>query len=263
MQIQANGIQLNYDLSGQSDAPVVMLSHSLACAQAMWQPQLDMLQARYQVLNYDMRGHGASEAPAQDYNLDQLADDAVGLMDALGIEKVHWVGLSIGGMIGQSLALRHRDRLHSVSLCDTMSVIPEGAGPIWQERIDTVRQQGMAGVVEATLQRWFTAPYLQQKPPLVEQVRELILTTPVDGFVGCCRAISQLNYIGRLNEIDLPTLIIVGKEDMGTPVAASEAIHERISGSQLVILDDASHLSNIEQAQAFNQALSGFLAQHA
>jgi pimeloyl-ACP methyl ester carboxylesterase len=179
----------------------------------------------------------------------------------LGIDTVHFVGLSIGGMIGQCLALNHGDRLKSITLCDTSAIMPDEAQPILQERITAAREKGMADQVDGTLERWFTPEYLNENPPGVEMIRRQIQATPLAGYIGCSEALSGLNYLERLSEIKLPTLIIVGEEDPGTPVAASEAIHERIAGSQLVVLPDARHLCNIEQAEAFTKALMNFLLQ--
>jgi 3-oxoadipate enol-lactonase len=260
MKTPINGIKLNYELTGKEGAPVVMLSHSLACSLVMWQPQMADLEPEFQVLRFDTRGHGDSDAPEGAYTLEQLAADAIGLMDALGIETVRYVGLSMGGMIGQCLALDHAERLISVALCDTAAVMPEETQPIWQQRINAAGKTGMAGQVDETLERWFRPGYLQQNPPEVEMIRRQILATPVAGYVGCCEAIRRLNYIERLSGIKMPTLIIVGEEDPGTPVAASEAMHAEIAGSKLVILPEARHLSNIEQADAFNTALMDFLA---
>ncbi|CAB1075362.1 Beta-ketoadipate enol-lactone hydrolase (EC [Olavius algarvensis Delta 1 endosymbiont] len=261
MKVSANGIQIYYELTGQAGAPVVMLSHSLASSMVMWNPQLESLEAHFNVLRYDMRGHGDSEAPDGAYTLGLLADDAVALLDALGIDAVHFVGLSIGGMIGQGLALNHVARLKSLTLCDTSAIMPAEAQPILQERIAAARESGMADQVDGTLERWFTPEYLQQNPPAVQMIRQQIAATPLAGYLGCSEALAGLNYLERLKDIKLATLIMVGEEDPGTPVAASEAIHERIAGSQLVILPDARHLSNIEQAEAFNQSLLNFLLQ--
>ena len=259
MKILANDIQINYELTGQAGAPVVMLSHSLASSMVMWNPQLESLEAHFQVLRYDMRGHGDSDAPDGAYTLELLAEDAVALLDALDIETVHFVGLSIGGMIGQGLALNHADRLKSLTLCDTSAIMPDEAQPILLERIAVARENGMADQVDGTLERWFTPQYLQENPPVVEMIRQQIAATPLAGYLGCSEALGGLNYLEQLPGIKLATLIMVGEEDPGTPVAASEAIHERIAGSQLVILPSARHLSNIEQADAFNQSLMGFL----
>jgi len=259
MKISANGIQINYELTGKAAAPVVMLSHSLASSMVMWNPQLESLESHFQVLRYDMRGHGDSDAPEGAYTLELLAEDAVALLDALGIGPVHFVGLSIGGMIGQGLALDYANKLKSICLCDTSAIMPAEAQPILQERIAAARANGLADQVDGTLERWFTPQYLKENPPEVEMIRQQIAATPLAGYLGCSEALRGLNYLERLSGIKLPTLIMVGEEDPGTPVVASEAIHERIAGSQLVILPAARHLSNIEQAEAFNQSLMDFL----
>ena len=259
MQIKANGTRINYELSGSDDLPVVMLSHSLACSMVMWNPQMDILQSHFRVLRYDTRGHGGTDAPGGAYTLEGLAADALALLDALEIQTVHFVGLSMGGMIGQCLALAHTDRLRSLTLCDTAAQIPVEAQPVWEERIAAAESGGMQALASQTLERWFTPPYLNQNPSEVELIRQQILSTPVAGFVGCSEAIRRLNYLERLSEITLPTRIIVGKDDPGTPVEASEAMHARIGGSSLVVLPEAAHLSNIEQAEGFNKALIDFL----
>jgi 3-oxoadipate enol-lactonase len=261
MNILANDIQINYKLTGQAGAPVVMLSHSLASSMVMWDPQLASLESQFQVLRYDMRGHGDSDAPTGAYTLELLVEDAVALLDALDIDRVHFVGLSIGGMIGQGLALDHGDKLKSLILCDTSAIMPDEAQPILQERIAAARENGLTDQVEGTLERWFTPQYLHANSPEVEMIRQQIAATPLAGYIGCSEALRGLNYLERLSAITLPTLIMVGEEDPGTPVAASEVIHERIAESQLVILPSARHLSNIEQAEAFNESLIGFLLQ--
>ena len=259
MKIKANGIQINYKLSGKKGASVVMLSHSLGCSVAMWEPQLNSLESNYRVLRYDTRGHGGTDAPSGAYTFDMLGADAIGLLDALGIDMVHLVGLSMGGMIGQCLALNHANRLHSLTLCDTAAIIPEEAQPVWQERINVALDKGMQALVESTLERWFTQPYLRKNPPAVNLIRKQFLATSVAGYIGCSEAIRSLNYLERLAEVKKPALIIVGEDDHGTPVAASKAMHQRIPGSRLVVLPSAAHLSNLEQPEAFNNALIQFL----
>ena len=259
MQVSTNGILMEYELSGKQGAPVIMMSHSLGCTLALWAYQLEALEPHSRVLRYDTRGHGGSQATEGAYTLEQLGLDAVSLLDVLGVERVHWVGISMGGMIGQELALNHPDRILSLSLCDTAASLPPEAQPLWQERIEAVRVKGLEALVEATLERWFTPAFLTRNPPQVEQIRGQFLATPAAGFIGCIEAIRGLNYLDRLPEIQIPTVIIVGEEDPGTPVAVSEAIHGRIAGSQLVVLPKAAHLSNVEQSRAFNQALLDFL----
>ncbi len=259
MRIEANHIQINYELSGKKGAPVVVLSHSLSSSLGMWNPQMDTLNPHFQVLRYDMRGHGQSDATPGAYTLELLAEDVIGLLDALGIDRMHFVGLSVGGMIGQSLALNHAKRLRSLALCDTAAIVPAEAQPIWEERFDKVRKKGIEALVEETMERWFTPAFLKKNPPIVSLIRKQILDTPVAGYLGCAEAIRRLNYLNRLSEIKLPTLIMVGEDDPGTPVSASQAICELIPGSRLVILPSARHLSNVEQAEAFNAALLTFL----
>jgi len=261
MKAKVNEIHLNYELSGKEDAPVVVLSHSLASSMIMWNPQLEALENNFRVLRYDMRGHGQSDAPQGPYSLEMLARDVIALIDNLGIGSMHFVGLSIGGMIGQSLALTYPDRLTSVTLCDTSSILPDEAKTAFQDRIVAARKDGMSGQIDATMERWFTPGFLKSDRPEVTMIRDQIVATPPAGYIGCSEAICQLNYLDRLPEITLPTLIMVGEQDPGTPVAASIAIQERIAGSQLVILPSAQHLSNIEQAEAFNKALLEFLLQ--
>jgi 3-oxoadipate enol-lactonase len=259
MKTTVNGIGVNYELQGPERAPVVTLSHSLATDFTMWDPQVRALAARYRVLRYDTRGHGGTDAPAGAYTLDQLAEDARQLLAALGIARTHWVGLSMGGMIGQTLALKAPELLASLSLCDTSSRIPADARPLWEERIRTAESQGMEPLVEPTINRWLTPPFQQAHPEVVDRVRAMIRRTPPPGYVGCCHAIAALDLTDRIKAIAAPTLVIVGEDDQGTPVAASEVIRAQIRGARLVVLKAAAHLSNLEQPEAFTRALLGFL----
>ena len=262
MRMKVKDIQVNYELSGKTGAPLVMLSHSLGSSLVMWKPQMRALEPYYQVLRYDTRGHGGTDAPTGPYTLEQLAEDAIGLVDTLSRDVVHWVGLSLGGMIGQCLALNQPHRLRSLVLCDTAAIMPKDGQAMRQERIDTARNKGMQALLQPTLERWFTPPFLKQNSQNLTLIRNQFLATPVAGYIGCSEAIKGLNYLDRLREIKIPTLIIVGEDDPGTPVAASEAMHKRIPGSKLVVLPSAAHLSNVEQADAFNRAVLDFLGEH-
>jgi 3-oxoadipate enol-lactonase len=259
MKIRVNDIDVNYVLEGPAHAPTVTFSHSLATDLSMWNPQAAALAKRYRVLRYDTRGHGNTDAPSGAYSLAQLADDARGLLKALGIARTHWVGLSMGGMIGQTLALSTPGLFQSLSLCDTSSRVPPEAKPTWDERIAVAETKGMDPHVEPTIARWFTPKFVESRPDVVNPVRDMIRRTNPRGYAGCCHAIRSLDLTDRLDAITIPTLIIVGAQDVGTPVAASQAIHERIKGSELVILDPASHLSNLEQPEHFTRALEMFL----
>jgi len=260
MKVNVNGINVNYTLDGPVNAPVVTLSHSLATDLSMWEPQMNALTARYRVLRYDTRGHGGTDAPGGAYSLGQLADDARAMLKALGVARTHWVGLSMGGMIGQTLALVSPELFQSLALCDTSSRIPAEAKPLWADRIKTAETQGMEPLVEPTIGRWFTAPFRERHKDVIEPVRAMIRNTRPQGYAGCCQAISALDLTDRLPAIKIPTVVIVGEEDQGTPVAASQAIQSKITGSELHVLKSAAHLSNIEQPEAFNAALTSFLS---
>jgi len=259
MVITANGIRMNYEISGKEGAPIAVLSHSLGSSLVMWGPQMESLRTHFQVLRYDTRGHGGTESPAGSYTLEMLGEDVIALLDALKISRVHFVGLSLGGMIGQYLGLSHPARLRSLALCSTAAALPPEAQPLWDERIETARVRGLQALVDATLERWFTSAYLQKNPPMLGIIRRQFLETSPDGFIGCCEAIRRLNYLDRLSAIKTPSFILVGEDDPGTPVSASQAIREKIPGSKLTILSAAKHFANIEKAEAFNSALISFL----
>src|SRR5882672_8316886 len=257
MKIKTNGIELNYVVEG--NGPWLVMSHSLACDLTMWDEQAAVLRRNFKVLRFDTRGHGMSEAPDGEYTLDMLAYDVHGLLQGLGVERCHWVGLSMSEMIGQTFALKFPGMFATMVLADTTSRYGPEALPLWQGRIKTAQTQGMEALVESTLGRWFTEPFRKTHPEVTARVSAMIRATPVAGYVGCCSAIPKINVTGRLKEVKCPTLVIVGEQDAGTPVALSREIHAAVPGSELVIIPSASHLSNLEQPTAFTRALATFL----
>lgn len=234
-----------------------MLSNSLASNLSMWDGQMPVLSERYRVLRYDTRGHGASQETPGPYTMESLAGDARALLEHLGIAKVHFVGLSLGGMTGQYLGANHPELLLSLTLCDTAAQMSPASA--WDERIAAARAGGMAGIVEPTLERWFTSDFHQSSPDVIERVRKMILATSVEGFTGCGAAIREMDQREAIAGIATPTRVIVGKQDPATTVEHAELIHGKIAGSDLVVIDNAAHLSNIEQPEAFNEALLEFL----
>lgn len=256
--IRANDADFNYSLEGPSDAPTVSLSNSLMSNYQMWDAQMPVLTEKYRVLRYDTRGHGQSEVTPGPYSIELLVDDVYALHQTLGISKTHFVGLSMGGMTGQLLAVKYPDLLQSVTLCDTASHMPPAS--MWEDRINTAQSEGMSGVVEGTLARWFTPAMHESDPDEIARIGDMIRGTSVDGFCACCEAIKNMNQTSVLSGIKLPTMIIVGEEDAGTTPDMSRIIQAEIAGSSLVILPQAAHLSNIEQANAFNKTLLDFLA---
>lgn len=260
-QIQVNDIAINYQLEGPAQGPVVMLAHSLAADLRMWDPQIDsLITAGYRVLRYDTRGHGASDVPMGPYTMDQLAGDAVGLMDALDLNSVHFCGLSMGGMVGQLLGGQFANRLRSLILCSTSAHMPPGQ--MWDERIALVREKGLAALVDATIDRWFTKSGQQRLPEAVEKIRKVYIDTSADGFCACCAAIRDMDMRDIIPGIVTPTLILVGEHDEGTPVSHAEQIRDRIHMSKLVVVAGAAHLQNIEQQSVFDKIVLAFLSEN-
>jgi 3-oxoadipate enol-lactonase len=255
---EANGTTFHYRFDGPNQGPVVMLSNALASDLTMWEFQVPALvEAGYRILRYDSRGRGHSAVPEGPYSIELLTADAVGLMDALGLEKVHFCGLSKGGMIGQMLGSQYGDRLISLTLSSTSAYM--APKEIWDERIETVRKNGMAVVVDATIDRWFTKAGQTHLASSVEKVRRVFLNTPVEGFCACCAAIRDMDQRETIRTVLTPTLVIVGEHDSGTPVSAGKYIHQRITSSALTIIPDAAHFVHMEQSNIFNHALLEFI----
>ena len=257
MKASVNGIEINYEVSGKEGAPWLVLSHSLACTVRMWDPQVEAFQSRFRILNYDMRGHGATSAPQGPYTLDMLADDVLGLVSFLKIKTAVYCGLSIGGMIGQTIAIRGGGPFTKMVLADTTHTQPPEALKQWEDRISIAKSKGMAGLVDGTMERWFTEPYRKKNSPEFQKVRNLVLQTPVAGFVGCGQAIMKLNTTARLKDIKLPVLAITGEQDGAAP--GTRYIGENVPGAKYVGIPNAAHIANVEQAEAFNRALREFL----
>lgn len=254
----ANGARIAYRIDGPEGAPAVMLSNSLMSTHVMWDPQMPALAQRFRVLRYDTRGHGASEVTPGPYSIEQLADDAAALIEATGIGPVHFVGLSMGGMIGQQLAIRHPNRVRSLSLCDTASEMPPRS--MWEGRFETARKEGIAGLVDSTIKRWFVGSFVERSPQEIAWVRRMILETTVDGYIACASAVRDMSQTHLLKNIRVPTQIIVGRDDPACTLAQSEVLHREIAGSTLHVIDDAAHLGNIEKPGQFTRLLVDFIA---
>ena len=255
--VNVNGVDIAYRFDGPQDGPVLLVANSLMANGSMWDGNIAALAERYRVLRYDKRGHGGSGLSAGPYTIAQLADDAVGLLDALGIQKVHFMGLSIGGMIGQQLGARYPERILSLSLCNTASEMPPRS--LWEERFEIARTQGIAGLVDGTIKRWFTAPFIERAPQEIEKVRQMILGTNVEGYIGCGSAVRDMAQSTMLLKIKAPTLVLSGRHDPACTVEQGTVLNRLIDGSRMVIIEDAAHLSNIEQPVQFNQAVREFM----
>ncbi|MGH8598752.1 MAG: 3-oxoadipate enol-lactonase [Gammaproteobacteria bacterium] len=259
-QVEIDDLNLHYRLDGETGA-VVLLSNSLASNLAMWDAQVPALRAAgFRVLRYDTRGHGQSSVPKGPYRLEQLADDARALIDRLGFERVHFCGLSLGGMIGQLFATRYPERLQSLTLCATAAYL--GPPDLWAGRIKMVEDGGMQAVVDATISRWFTQANQARLPEAVARVRAGILATPTAGYIGCGAAIRGMDQRETIRTIRTPSLVMVGALDPSTTVEEARLLNERIIGSELVIIRDTQHFLNIEEPQEFNAASVDFLQRH-
>jgi 3-oxoadipate enol-lactonase len=240
---------------GAPEAPVVFMTHSILSSSRMWDLQAQSLIARgWRVVRPDTRGHGASSAPAAPYSMDDLAADSVAVMDALQIDKVHYVGLSLGGMSGFGLGIHHADRLLSLCLCDARADAPPAFAAPWDERMAIASQQGCAALAVSTTERWFGQAFLEAHPTLAQQFQADAAATSAEGFIGCARAIQQLNYLSELNRIHTACTLVVGANDGPLPQAMQD-IQSRIPGSQLEVIAGAGHLPNIDQAERFDSVL--------
>jgi 3-oxoadipate enol-lactonase len=250
------GVELAYRFDGEPAAPVVMLAHSVLTDHSMWDAVAQRLAPSYRVLRYDTRGHGASSAPPPPYTMALLADEAVGLLDALRVDRVHFIGTSLGGMVGQQFGARHGARLLSLTLANTTAV--QGAPGAWDERAAVARAKGVAALAGPTLQRWFTDDFRERAPQEVARIGAMIEHTCVDGFVGCAAALRDLDQIELLARIAVPTLVIAGAQDQAAPPALAAQIRDAIAGARMVTLP-AAHQCAVEVPDAFCEAWTGFV----
>ena len=258
MKIKANGITINCEVDGPDSAPWLVLSNSLATSLTMWEPQARELGCGFRVLRYDQRGHGATEAPAGRYTFDLLIADALALMDALAIRKAHFAGLSMGGATALGLAQQHPDRLDRVIVCDSPCQSTPTSSQQWEERIVIAQKQGMEALVEPTMTRWFPPEVLKANPPHLDKVRQMIRTTPVNGFIGCAAALADHNYAAAVAMVRRPVLFLVGEKDAAAP--PMRKLQEALAGSRYLELAGAGHISNLDQPEAFTRAIADFLA---
>lgn len=256
--VAVRGGRLEYAVSGARDRPALLLLHALGSSLAMWDAQARRLADEFFVVRYSMRGHGGSTIDGlQPLDFDALARDACAVLDALGIERAHWCGLSIGGMTAMWAARHHASRVDRLVLANTAAWLPSAA--LWSERAAVVRAQGVAPLADATLARWFTAGFHAREAQEVARIRAIFLATDPAGYASACGAIRDMDQRAGLAAIRAPTLVIAGTHDAGTTPAHAAELSGAIARARLVALP-AAHLSNIEAAEAFNAALLAQLA---
>ena len=246
--------------SGKAPRHTVVLSHALGCDLTMWDALANQLAADCRVIAYDHRGHGSSAAPDGPYSMADLADDAAVLLRELDTGPVVWIGLSMGAMVGQELALRHPSLVRALVLANTTSGYPEAAREAWRQRIATVRAQGIEAIADAVMGRYFHDGFRSEHAATVARFRRRVVSTDVQGYIGCCNAVGTVDTTARLHTVAAPVLVIAGELDQGTPPEMARTLAEAVPGAQLLVLKEASHLAYVEQPQAFGEAVRGFMA---
>ncbi|AWB08414.1 3-oxoadipate enol-lactonase (plasmid) [Azospirillum humicireducens] len=259
--IEAAGITQHYDLTGPAGAPVLLFANSIGTSLQIWDAVVPHLSQRYRVLRYDMRGHGLTQVtPVTDeagYSMDTLADDAAGLLDALGIARAHVCGLSIGGMMAQRLAVKAPDRVHGLILCDTAGMI--GPPSIWADRIAAIRARGMGAIADGVMARWFTQGFRDSRPEQIRGYTAMVARTTEDGYVGCSMAIRDADLRADNAAIAAPTLVICGEEDVATPPDTVRALAAGIPGARFELLPGAAHIPGVEKPAELAALIDGFL----
>ena len=252
---------LYYDLVGPEDGPVVCITHSLASDSGMWAEQMaPLLQAGFRLLRVDMRGHGGSDPVAGDYRMSDLAGDVAAVLEALGLARVHYIGLSIGGMIGQAFAIEYGAKLISALWSDTLPASPKGAADQWAQRMNTVRQaNSLEPLADPTMERWFTDAFKPRKPRRWKQIRDTIAATTAAGYLGCSAAIMNFDFTTQLPALRVPTLVVCGADDPGTPASENRRLAGLVAGGRYEEIADARHFPNVEHPEAFNRIMMGWL----
>ncbi len=254
--INADGCTIHVELEGPEHTPVLMLSNSLGTNLHMWDEQAGDFAEHFRLIRYDRRGHGQSGVPAGPYSMERFGKDVIAVLDALDIERTNWCGLSMGGMVGQWLGANAPDRVEKLVLSNTNFYYADKAP--WQDRIKFVSEKGLDALVDANMQRWFTEDFRKNAPQTMARMKGMFVATKVPGYIGCCEAIRDMDFRDSNPSIGAPTMVIVGAKDPATPPSAGEAIAKQIVGAKLVSLD-AAHISNMEQPQAYTEAVLDFL----
>jgi 3-oxoadipate enol-lactonase len=251
-----DGCMIHVEVEGPERAPVLMLSNSLGTNLHMWDEQVAPWTRHFRLVRYDRRGHGHSSVPKGPYSMERLGRDVLGVLDGLGISKINWCGLSMGGMVGMWLGANAANRLDKLILSNTSAYFPDKS--MWEGRIKLVREKGLEAIVDANMERWFTPGFRQRAPQAMAKMREMFLATKVDGYVGCGEAIRDMDHRPLLPKISVPTLVIAGRQDPATTLEAGEYIKQNVPGARIAVLE-AAHISNLEQPQVYAETVLGFL----
>jgi 3-oxoadipate enol-lactonase len=250
-------VDVAYTVDGPEDAPPVVVSNSLGSTPAMWDPQFPALAERFRVVRYDHRGHGRSPVPPAPYELADLGADVIALLDRLGLERVHWCGLSLGGMVGMWMAINAPARIDRLVLCCTSARL--GPPEMWADRAATVRAQGVDAIADAGIERWLSPGFIEREPEMAAEIRAMLVATPAEGYAACCGVIERMDQVPELGEIRAATLVIAAEDDPATPPEHGALIASTVPGAQLAVVKDARHLATIEQPAAMTELILGHL----
>ena len=251
-----DGCSIHAELEGPERAPVLMLSNSLGTNLHMWDEQAGLLMRHFRLVRYDRRGHGKSDAPKGPYTMERLGRDVLGVLDGLGIQKINWCGLSMGGMVGMWLGANAASRIVKLILSNTSAHFPDPT--VWDGRIKMVREKGLAGIVDANMERWFTKDFRERAPQTIAKMSEMFVATPLEGYIGCGEAIRDMDHRPLLPKITAPTLVIAGRHDPATTLEAGEFVKDHVPGARIAVLE-AAHISNLEQPQVYTETMLEFL----
>ena len=251
-----DGCTIHAEFEGPERAPVLMLSNSLGTNLHMWDEQVGPFTRHFRLLRYDRRGHGQSGAPKGPYTMGRLGRDVLGVLDGLGIQRINWCGLSMGGMVGMWLGANAPQRIDKLILSNTSAHFADPT--MWDGRIKLVREKGLENIVDANMERWFTKGFRDRAPDAITRMKAMFCATNVEGYIGCGYAIRDMDHRPLLPKISVPTLIIAGRHDPATTLEAGEYIKQHIPGAKIAVLE-AAHISNMEQPKAYSDTVLEFL----
>jgi 3-oxoadipate enol-lactonase len=254
-----NGVLLHYRLSGPAGAPALVVANSLGTDARIWDGVIERLSARYRILSYDKRGHGLSDVVEGEYTLDQHLDDVLGLMDHVGIDRAGFAGVSIGGLIGQGLALRAPERFVGFALCNTAAKVGDAA--FWAQRMGAVRADGTAAIADGIMERWFSPGFHRERPDELAGWRNMFLASNRQGYAATCATLRDTDLTADISAISLPTLVVAGSEDRATPVELVRGCADAIPGARFVIIDGVGHIPSIEQPEVLSSMLGDFFTE--
>lgn len=257
--VTVNGVPLYARVEGRAGGPFVALVNSLATDHRMWDAQVEALAPRFRVLRYDARGHGNSAAPPGPYTMDMLVDDLLALLEHFDASRAYVAGVSLGGLTAMAAAFRRSPRLAGIIPCACRADMPPEFAQGIEARNALVREKGMGAIADVMVERWFTAPTRAAAPSYLETIRQMIRNTSTAGFIACAEAIKNSGIRARVHEIGLPALFVIGDQDAAFPVDLMRAMQQEVPASDLVVIEGAGHLVNVEQPHAFNAALTGFI----